>query len=190
MLYVSNAWVNSQKILLLVILVECPPNWLVGNNGTSCYFPSYTRLNFTDANLWCQASQSRLLEITNGNLFTALQSNNQSNLYINHSYWIGLREVGPNRSRSLLFHVQCTVSERIFLDVYKWVTSGSNFANSNYFCPGYPAHGYNYYFQQYDQCLGLYIQSNTSACLRDSTCPNIASFICELCKFDLLRSSF
>ena len=77
------------------------------------------------------------------------------------------------------------IKESVGLDVYKCVTSGSTCSNSNYFCSGYPAHAYNYYFQQYDQCLGLYIQSNTSTCLRDSTCPNVAAFICELCKFDL-----
>ncbi|CAF4031905.1 unnamed protein product, partial [Adineta steineri] len=38
-------------------------------------------------------------------------------------------------------------------------------------------------FQEYDQCIGLYIQSNTSSCLRDSTCENVSPFICELCLF-------
>ena len=71
----------------------------------------------------------------------------------------------------------------VFLDVYRWITSGSILSNSTYFCSGQPAHAYNYYFQQYDQCVGLYIQSNTSSCLRDSTCPNVSPFICELCKF-------
>jgi hypothetical protein len=71
----------------------------------------------------------------------------------------------------------------LILDVYQWITSQIIFSQSKYFCTGQPAHSYNYYFQQYDQCIGLYIQSNTSSCLRDSTCPNIAPFICELSTF-------
>jgi hypothetical protein len=57
------------------------------------------------------------------------------------------------------------------------------FSNSSYLFLGQPAHAYNYSFQQYHQCIGLYIQSNTSSCLWDSTWPNVSPFICELCRF-------
>ncbi|UJR38031.1 hypothetical protein I4U23_030713 [Adineta vaga] len=141
---------------------ECPPNWIISNEGTSCYFVSHTNLNFTDANLWCMKSQSHLIEISNENIFISLQEISTLKFSLTNLYWIGLREIGPNKN------------------IYRWVASQSMFSSSNYFCSGQPAHTYNYYFQQYDQCIALYIQSNTSSCLHDSTCPNALPFICEL----------
>ncbi|CAF0720794.1 unnamed protein product [Adineta steineri] len=84
---------------------------------------------------------------------------------------------------SLHFIAMSIVDIVFLLDIYRWITSQTLFSNSNYFCSGQPLHTYNYYFQEYDQCIGLYIQSNTSSCLRDSTCENVSPFICELCSY-------
>ncbi|CAF0721364.1 unnamed protein product [Adineta steineri] len=152
-------WYNNAKCR------ECPSNWIVSNNGTGCYFVSSIQLNFVDANLWCMKSQGRLIEISNQNIFLTLQLIQDFHFNLNYFYWIGLREIGPNKN------------------IYRWITSQTLFSNSNYFCAGQPLHTYNYYFQEYDQCIGLYIQSNTSSCLRDSTCDNVSPFICELCSY-------
>ena len=90
---------------LLETLGECPSNWFVGNNGKGCFFVTHTQLNFTDANLWCHSSQGRLLEISQNDLFVALQSTTQFSFRVNDFYWIGLRETGPNLSNivSILF---------------------------------------------------------------------------------------
>lgn len=74
-----------------------------------------------------------------------------------------------------------------FVDIYRWISSKSTFSSRNYFCSGQPAHSYNFYFQQYDQCIGLYIQSNTTSCFRDSTCPNVSPFICQLSLFSIAK---
>ncbi|CAF3386165.1 unnamed protein product [Rotaria sp. Silwood2] len=149
-------WYNNTKCR------ECPPNWIVGNNSTGCYLVSSTDLTFTDASQWCITSESRLIEILNENIFRTLQSIKDFSFNVTKTYWIGLRETGSNTN------------------IYRWITTALTFSNSNYFCSGQPAHIYNYYFQEYDQCIGLYIQSNTSSCLRDSTCSNVLPFICEL----------
>lgn len=81
-------------------LGECPPNWIVGNDGTGCFFVSQIQLNFTDANIWCQNSQSRLIEIVETKLFTALQTLKNFRFRLNDFFWIGLREIGPNRCSS------------------------------------------------------------------------------------------
>lgn len=75
----------------------------------------------------------------------------------------------------------------LFSDIYRWISSTEQFSSMNYFCSGQPAQRYNFYFQEYDQCIGLEIPSNSSACFRDWTCPNVARFLCELCQFDHLR---
>ena len=92
-------------------LGECPPNWLVGNNGTGCYFVSATtQLNFTDASSWCQSSQSRLIEIVETKLFDALQSLNDFHFRLNDFFWVGLRELGPNRSSLIRLDVHLDVA--------------------------------------------------------------------------------
>ena len=90
---------TKDKVLLRTYVSgECPPNWVVSNSGTSCYFISYIQLNFTDANLWCMENQGRLMEILNENIFLALQSIKKISSTLNSFYWVGLREIGANKS--------------------------------------------------------------------------------------------
>lgn len=77
---------------------ECPPYWKISASGTHCYFISYIRLTFTDAHLWCMERNSRLIEISNDEIFHALQSSQDSGLIWKNFYWIGLREIGENKS--------------------------------------------------------------------------------------------
>ena len=72
---------------------------------------------------------------------------------------------------------------RFSSDAYRWVTSASVFSTWNFFCSGQPAHQFNFYFQQFDQCVGLSVRTNSSTCLEDATCPAVARFLCELCRF-------
>lgn len=51
-------------------------------------------------------SQSRLVEIINENLFNTFQSIKEFKFNLFNFYWIGLREIGANKSLSIRFHIQ------------------------------------------------------------------------------------
>ncbi len=65
---------------------------------------------------------------------------------LTHLYQIGIRETCANHSSFFCLNIRQNFHFILFLDVSRWVTSGSLFSNSTYFCSGQPVHAYNYYF--------------------------------------------
>jgi hypothetical protein len=109
MSYVTVKRKNEFDLFSIIPSGECPSNWIISNNGTGCYFVSYIRLNFANANLWCMKSQGRLIEIVNANICSMLQSINVIDFSLNNFYWIGLREIGANMSLFYFYFLQSNV---------------------------------------------------------------------------------
>jgi hypothetical protein len=109
MSYVTVKRKNEFDLISIISSGECPSNWIISNNGTGCYFVSYIRLNFTNANLWCMGNQGRLIEIVNANIFSMLQSIKVFGFSLNNFYWIGLREIGANMSRFYFYLLKSNI---------------------------------------------------------------------------------